>query len=148
MSSNKWADYVEPRLDEIEMWSMEGVSHQEIAERLDISYSAFRRHKDAHEELRCALAMTKGKADALVMKALRDSAIGRSKKEERVYTWKKNKRTGQREERIVERKETLMPANPQAAKLWLEKRKPDEWGQDAEGGGDGEGRGVVRFDET
>ena len=126
MSADKYPDYVEPRLDEIEMWAMDGVSQEEMARRLDVSYKQFRNHRDAHPELKEALSMTKGKADALVMKALRESAIG-AKKEERVFGFKKNKCTGQREERLIERRETKMPANPQAAKIWLEKRVPETW---------------------
>ena len=29
----------------------------------------------------------------------------------------------------------MLPGMWQPKKFWLEKRKPDEWGQDAEGGG-------------
>lgn len=147
MSANKWVDYIKPRLDEIEMWSMEGVPQEEIAKRLDISYSKFRVHRKEHAELRKALSMTKGKVDAMVMKALRERAIG-FKSQEELYEYFKDELTGERVEVKTQRKVRHIAGDVAAAKFWLEKRKPDEWGPNADGGGDGDGRGVVRFDET
>lgn len=147
MSVNKWTDYIKPRLDEIEMWAMEGVSQEEIAKRLDISYSKFRRQREEHRELKAALSMTKGKVDALVMKALRDRALG-FKSQEELYEMVRDEVSQEFVERRTQRKVRHIAGDVAAQKFWLEKRKPDGWGPNADGGGDGDGRGVVRFDET
>jgi len=146
MSADKWPDYIEPRLDEIEMWAMEGVSQQEIAKRLDISYSKLREQRDKRPKLKAALSMTKGKTDALVMKALRDRAIG-MKSEELTYEPVRDEATGEWKEVRTQRKVRHLAGDVAAAKFWLEKRKKDTFGPTANGD-DSEMKGVVRFDES
>lgn len=147
MSANKWDDYVKPRLDEIEMWAMEGVPHKEIAKRLDISFSNFRNHAEKHAELRRALAMTKGRVDALVMKALRDRALG-FKSQEEIYEMVRDDVSQEYVERRTQRKVRHIAGDVAAQKFWLEKRRPEGWGPEADTSGEGEGKGVVRFDDS
>ena len=79
------------------------MSHKEIAKRLDISFSNFRNHQKNHADLRKALAMTKGKVDAMVIKALRDRALG-FKSQEETYEMVRDEVTQEYVERRTQRR--------------------------------------------
>lgn len=67
---NKWETHIEPYLAEIEKWSRRGITEKEIAEKLGVAYSTFRKYAKSKPELGAILKRGKRHAQKLVEKAL------------------------------------------------------------------------------
>lgn len=67
---------IKEHLTQIESWVSEGQTDKEIAEKLDISYSTFRRYKSQNSDLKTAIAQGKDKKNQNVIAALYKCCIG------------------------------------------------------------------------
>lgn len=67
---NKWDTHIKPYMREIESWSQQGVPQKEMASKLSISYTTFRKYIKAHEHLEEILKTGKRKAKRKVERAL------------------------------------------------------------------------------
>lgn len=67
---SKWESNIAPYMREIEDWASRGASTKEIAGKLNVAYSTFRKYSKQHEELGAALRRGKNKAKRIMEKAL------------------------------------------------------------------------------
>lgn len=74
MKSNE--DIIESSLSLIESWVADGQTDKEIAEKLGLSYSTFRRYKVQNTDLKSAIAQGKDKKNESVVQALYKNCIG------------------------------------------------------------------------
>lgn len=72
---NKWETNIEPYLSEIESWARRGAHEKEIAEKLNVSYSTFRKCVKSKQELESALKRGKRHAEKIVEKALAQQGL-------------------------------------------------------------------------
>lgn len=141
MAKSKYETHVLPYLKEITEWAEAGATAKEIAEKLHIAYSTFRKYLDDGEggderysALSAAFVRACEKPDGEVEAALYKLATGytvslaKTFKVKRVdYDPDTGRKTGEHEELVVGYDETHVPANPQAQMFWLANRKPDRW---------------------
>ena len=69
---NKWDKNIQPYMREIEDMAAGGASTKEIAAKLNVAYSTFRKYYKEHEELAAALQRGKNRARRVIEKALTD----------------------------------------------------------------------------
>lgn len=117
-----------PNLDKIEKWAAAGATMAEIAKKLKIGYSTFKRHASsndtASEPLRAALMTARAVADDAVEASLFRRACGYT---ERRTVWEEKVT---KEGRIVRvRRQMLIdvPPDTAAGQFWLTNRRPDAW---------------------
>lgn len=67
---NKYKSHIKPYMLEIEKWAGRGASEKEIAEKLGVGYSTFRKHVNTEPELSAALQRGKRRAQKVIEKAL------------------------------------------------------------------------------
>jgi len=79
--SDSFEDIIESNLDKIEQWVEGNNTDKEIAEKLGISYSTYRKYKSANMALKGRIAMAKDKKSQEVEKALFKKCIGYKYKE-------------------------------------------------------------------
>jgi len=118
---NKYHTHVQSRLFEIEHWCRDGLTEEEIAKRLGIAYSTFKKYKREFPALSAALKNGKAIADYHVEDALFKRAVGFYYDEAKEYL---------DENGIVVKSIKLkkyMPPDPVAAIFWLKNRKPKSW---------------------
>lgn len=70
---NKWGTNIEPFVADIEEWAGRGASEKEIAGKLGVGYSTFRRYAKEQQELKAALKRGKRHARTVVNRALSQS---------------------------------------------------------------------------
>lgn len=80
MRSNK--EKIENNLNNIESWIEEGLSEEQIAKKIDVAYSTFRRHKKENEQLKEVILIAKGKKCERVERALYKLCTGYEYQEE------------------------------------------------------------------
>lgn len=73
---NKYHTHVEPKLLLIEAWARDGLIDEDIAKKLGVAYSTFRKYRDEQEALSAALKRGKEVADVEVENALFKRATG------------------------------------------------------------------------
>lgn len=71
----KYQTHVEPRLEEIKYWYMEGAIDEDVAKNLGISLSSLYEYKNEFPEFSEACALTKEVANARVQSALYYNAV-------------------------------------------------------------------------
>lgn len=158
MAKNKYETHVLPYLDKITAWAKAGATAKEIAGKLHIAYSTFRKYLDDGEKgderyaaLSAAYAGACEIPDDEVEAALFRLATGytvslaKTFKVKRVdYDPETGRRTGEHEELVTGYDETHVPANAQAQMFWLANRRPDRWQYKPEAKDEGDkGGGVV-----
>ncbi len=74
MKSNE--EIISSSLSLIESWVSDGLTDKEIAEKLGMSYSTFRRYKTENGDLKRAIAQGKDKKNESVVQALYKNCIG------------------------------------------------------------------------
>lgn len=79
--SNSFEGIIEDHLDQIESWVENNNTDKEIAGKLGIAYSTFRKYKVANAALKGRIAMAKDKKSQEVEKALFKKCIGYKYKE-------------------------------------------------------------------
>lgn len=160
VAKSKYETHVLPNLEKIEKWARDGATAKEIAGKLHIAYSTFRKYLDdgeKGEERYAALSAAFTRAcevpDDEVEAALYKLATGytvslaKTFKVKRVeYDLETGKRIREYEELVTGHDETHVPANAQAQMFWLANRRPDRWKYKPEpGDGDGEEDGGVVY---
>lgn len=129
--TKKYLERVEPRLDEIKAWAMEGKTEQEIAKELGIAYSTFREYKAQNSALSAVLKHAHA-YDAEVVSALHKNSLGgkvllltpiKCKR-----TFYENGKKVREEEYVVDalREEYVKP-DTMAEIYWLNNRVPKKW---------------------
>ena len=156
VAKSKYETHVLPYLEKIADWAKAGATAKEIAEKLHIAYSTFRKYLDDGENgderysaLSAAFVRACEVPDDEVEAALFKLATGytvslaKTFKVKRVdYDPETGRKTGEHEELVVGYDETHVPANAQAQMFWLANRRPDRWeykpekkDEEAKGGG-------------
>lgn len=156
VAKSKYDTHVLPNLDKIEEWAKAGATAKEIAGKLNIAYSTFRKYLDDGEKgderysaLSAAFVRACEVPDDEVEAALFKLATGytvslaKTFKVKRVdYDPETGRKIGEHEELVVGYDETHVPANAQAQMFWLANRRPDRWeykpekkDEEAKGGG-------------
>lgn len=121
----------EDGLISIEGWAREGLSNEQLADKMGINAGTLYRWKDKYSEICEAIKKGKAPVDFKVENQLLKSALGyyvtvkkpvklRMKKQEKGVTLEKE---------IIEYtdEEIYIPPNPAAIFFWLKNRKPDKW---------------------
>lgn len=151
MAKSKYETHVLPNLDRITRWAESGATAKDIAAKLKIAYSTFRRYVDEgdkgderYQALSAAFAKACEVPDDEIETALFNRAKGISY-DERTYESILNKETGKLEERCTKRVTKYIPPDPTSAMFWLTNRRPDRWKYkpDADSGAEAGESGVV-----
>lgn len=111
-------------------WARDGLTQEQIAENMEISFSTLRRWKSdpnpEFKQFQVALKETKDYADRNVENALYKSAMG-YEWEEVTEEWKFNPLKGKHEMIVTKKvKKRVAPSNA-AQIFWLKNRKSEEW---------------------
>lgn len=150
MAQSKYETHVLPNLDRITSWTNQGATAKEIAGKLKIAYSTFRKYLDMGEKgderfaaLSAAFAQACEVPDGNVEAALYKRACGITYEEVKVEETI-NRKTGERET-LTTRTTKFIPPDPTSAMFWLTNRRPDRWSYKPEPADqdEGEGSGVV-----
>ena len=151
MAKSKYETHVLPNLARIEQWARDGATAKDIARKIRIAYSTFRRYIDLGQEgderygaLSAAFARGCEVSDDAIETALFDRARG-IEYEEKTYERVRDKETGEYSEVCTRRVTKFIPPDPTSAMFWLTNRRPDRWRYKPEPlGEDGDdGSGVV-----
>jgi transposase len=125
MELKKLKDWTDgDRLALLESWRREGKTEEDIARRLDISVGTLRSWKKKCPALARALAMDPKVADSQVESALLKKALGYESREYKI------ERNAKGECKEVETTKQVGP-DMSAISLWLKKRRPERWGDEA-----------------
>ncbi|MBQ9632064.1 MAG: transposase [Lachnospiraceae bacterium] len=128
---SKYESNILPRLDEIEAWARDGVPEEDMARRLNVAYSTFRKYKEMYSALSAPLARTREYVDLVEM-------VGAYKKRAMGYEYTETKKIftatvvdGKEVRQLKEIQETKkhVPGDPRAMENWLRIRQPELWGQ-------------------
>jgi hypothetical protein len=118
----KYAEYVEPYLDDIKKMSL-SMTEKQIAETLEISYSTFRKYKEQYPALKDALKIGRRQLVVKLHSALIRRAEG--------YDYEETK-TVKRDGKVVETQTTKkhVPPDVAAINLALKNFDRDNWAND------------------
>lgn len=129
---SKYETNVQPRLLEVGAWCRDGLTDEEIADKLNISHESFYKYKREFTEFADTLKETKEIADIKVENSLNKNANGYDYEEQTVVMkkeviYKDGKRvkevTYPEIVTITKHKE----AETKAQQFWLQNRKPEKW---------------------
>lgn len=134
--SDSFEELIESSLDKIGQWVESGATDKEVAEKLGISYSTYRKYKTVSVALKGVIATAKDKKNEEVEKALFKNCLG--------YEYTKEVVTKVKEEVLAEDGETILskervvvsevkeysPPNLSAQKYWLNNREKMKWQDD------------------
>lgn len=133
MAKSKYESHVLPNMDRIIEWAKSGATAKDIAKKLKIAYSTFRKYVDEGEkgdERYAALSAAFAKAceipDDEIETALFNRARGISYDEE-TYELVRDDHTGEMVEKRTKRVRKFIPPDPTSAMFWLTNRRPDKW---------------------
>lgn len=143
---SKYVRYVEPRLSTILAWKRQGLSDEQIADKLHVAYSTFKLYKTQHEELSAVLRAGADDAHACVENAFFNLCCGMTAKVKKPMKVKETVYENGRKVKEIERiemaeDEVFIPPNAAADMFYLSRRMPERWG--AEGKDETEGGGVI-----
>ena len=121
MAVNAYTTKIQPRLEEIKQWCLDGHTDKEIYDALGISAETYYKHKREQPEFSDALKQTKEIADNQVQDSLWRRANGYDTTEEKV--------TYDGDGCVIKREKTTkhIPPDPTSCIFWLKNRKPQEW---------------------
>jgi len=121
MAYNVYDTKIEPRLDEIKQWCIDGHTDKEMYEALGINADTFYKYKKIKSEFSETLKQTKEIADNQVQDSLWKRANG--------YDVTEKKTTYDRDGNVVKSEETVkhIPPDPTSCIFWLKNRNPREW---------------------
>lgn len=117
---NKYITHVAPFMKEIGQMARNGATEAEIAAKLNVALSTFKKYKTEHPELKEQLLATKELADLDVEAALYSRAIGIEVKETTEIIDPKGRVT----KKTVTKE---LPPDTSAALFFLKNRKPELW---------------------
>lgn len=132
MAVSKYETNVKPKLFLVEMWARDGLTDEQIAEKLDISVASFYNYKNEHLEFLESLKRGKEVADYEVENALFKKALGYNAKIKKAFKVKEvlyenGKRLKETERIEYAEDEVHIPADTTAQIFWLKNRKPNTW---------------------
>jgi len=135
--------FLPDHLDQVRAIAMRGLSEEKISELFDISRRQLAYWKAQYPLFKKALEDGYTDADAAVLSAVYQSAIGYTHDEEKIFQWDGD----------IIRADTVKHYKPDmvAAKLWLTNRQKDYWKDRhhaSHSGGDGDGSPIGLRDET
>ncbi len=143
-SKSKYETHVLPYLDKITKWAQSGATAKEIAEKLHVAYSTFRKYLDEGEKgderyaaLSAAYAQACEVPDDEVEAALYHRSVGytaKVAKNFKVKVTEYDEHTGRKirevEKLVTGYDEVHVPADTNAMIFYLVNRKPDRWQRD------------------
>lgn len=109
----------------VECWARDGLTNEQICERIGISQPTFYKWYSRIEEFRLALLKGREPVDYLVENALLKRALGYDYVETKV-TYGAPDASGNRTKEVTEFKKHI-PPETNACLLWLNNRNPDKW---------------------
>ena len=133
MAKGKYREWLEPDgLLLLEGWARDGLTDEQLAEKIGVSTSTLYDWKAKHPEISGALKKGKEVVDIQVENALLKRALGYDYQEQRI---EKSDKDGTK---IIQ---TLkhVPADTTAQIFWLKNRRPDKWRDKPEVPGDSDG---------
>lgn len=133
--SDSVQDMIESRISEIETWVEHGDTDKDIAEKLGIGYSTYRKYKSDNVALKGAIATGKDKANQQVEKALLNNCLGYKYYEEVATKVKKETRLPDgtvtiEEDVVIKSVKRYKGPDLNAQKFWLVNRKTKAWAED------------------
>lgn len=133
--SDSVQEQIESRINEIETWVEHGETDKEIAEKLGIGYSTYRKYKSDSVALKGAIATGKDKANQAVEKALLNNCLGYKYFEEIATKVKTETRSPDgtitiEEDVVVKPVKKYAKPDLAAQKFWLINRKNKLWQDD------------------
>lgn len=146
---SKYHTHVEPKLLQIEAWTRDGMTQEDVARRLGVAMSSFSDYKNKFPELSEALKKGQEVADIEVENALFRRAVGyRYDEVTREAAKELDEETGQYKTVMVETKRVTKEIQPDvtAQIFWLKNRRPDTWRDKKEVNADVAGSLEVVFD--
>ena len=133
--SDSYEELIEQSLDKIECWVENGDTDKDIAEKLGIAYSTYRKYKGTSVALKSRIATAKDKKNQEVEKALYKNCTGYDYIEETPVKVKEEYKTEDgtvltREIVVVKKIKKHKPADLGAQKYWLNNRLSNKWKDD------------------
>ena len=150
MAKSKYESHVAPYLDKIARWAEKGATQKEIAKKLKLGESTFKKYlalgekgEQPYVDLVDCFAQACEVPDDNVEAAMYKRACGITYNED-VYATQVDKE-GNEKIVLVKRTTKYVPPDPTSAMFWLTNRRPDRWKYKPEptGGEDDNGTGVV-----
>ncbi|EES49692.1 Xaa-His dipeptidase [Clostridium botulinum] len=129
-------DIIKDNLKSIESMAESGCTDKEIAGKLDISYSTFKRYKSSNKALKDLMAQCKDKKNEEVEQALFNNCIGYEYEEEvpvkiKEEVMAEDEQTVLIKERVVVKKvKKYCKPDLAAQKYWLNNMKKAKWSDD------------------
>lgn len=165
MAKGKYESHVAPYIDKIAAWAEKGATAKDIAKKLNIAYSTFRKYIELGEKgeegfvaLKEAFAQACEVPDDEIENSLYKLCTGYNaeiqktfKVKEVLYDPETGKKISEREKLIKGVDEVHVPANVSAQMFWLTNRRGDRWSykpEKAQGGDDGGETGVIVLPEV
>ena len=133
MAKSKWETHVKDKLILIEGWARDGLTNEQIAEKLGIGKTTFYKYLEEHVELSELLKRGKEVVDTEVENALLQKALGGKEKLLKPVKLKQviysdaGKKLKEFEEIVMVEEEVLIAPDTTAQIFWLKNRKPRVW---------------------
>lgn len=138
---SKYETHIEPFLAQIADWTERGADEKEIAGKLGVAYSTFRKYLDLgkrgderYTALSAAFTQACARVSDEVEAALYRAALGYTVPVKKTFKVRKieydpdtGKKLSEREELVEGYDEQHVPANVQAQVFWLCNRSPEAW---------------------
>lgn len=151
MPKSKFDAVIAPNIEKIKRWAEKGATQEEIAKKLRIGVSTFRKYlalgnrgKEPYVELVDAFACACEVADDEVEAAMYRRCCGISYTED-TYGYVTDPETGEQQRVIVKSVTKFIPPDPTSIQFWLTNRRPGSWRYkpQEDAGSDGGETGVV-----
>lgn len=133
MAKSKWETHVKDKLILVEGWARDGLTNEQIAEKLGIGKTTFYKYLEEHVELSELLKRGKEVVDTEVENALLQKALGGKEKLLKPVKLKQviysdtGKKLKEFEEIVMVEEEVLIAPDTTAQIFWLKNRKPGVW---------------------
>ena len=133
--SDSYEELINSSLEQIGQWIEDNYTDKEIAEKLGIAYSTYRKYKNDNVALKGVIATAKDKKNDEVEKALYKNCIGYDYFETTPVKVKQEYTNDlgivlTKEEVVIKKIQKHKPADLNAQKYWLNNRKSAKWKDD------------------
>lgn len=133
MAKGKYQKWLEPEsLILLEGWARDGLTDEQIAKNMGISYSTLKDWKNKYPAISATLKKGKEVVDTEVENALLQKALGMTKTFQKPIKIKEvkydnGKRVSEKERIEYAEEEVFIPPDTTAQIFWLKNRRPDKW---------------------
>lgn len=133
MAKGKYQKWLEPEnLILLEGWARDGLTDEQIAKNMGISYSTLKDWKNKYPAISATLKKGKEVVDTEVENALLQKALGMTKTVQKPIKLKEvkydnGKRVSEKERIEYAEEEVFIPPDTTAQIFWLKNRRPDKW---------------------